>query len=167
MSKLWENFFGHESFRYDVSVEGWSIEFSLPDRRLRIGLRTHSRAWSITLTSEGELATQPGFVRSDLLGVSQLLLYNNQRDEQAIVCVLNDELCLMLSDPKDRFVEEQKFPAFFNADGAEVAYHAPVLGVGQPWGLTLLTGSELRPGAALVVLGGMRGCLLLKAMPVK
>jgi len=165
MSKLWKNFFEQEDFEVRPSHrDGLAAAFTSENKRIWIYPKSN-RPWEIKLTANDDLSGQPGLVHSSLLGTSRLSLYNERRDEQAIICALDDELCLMLSDPADRFAEDRRTPTFYDTGGAETAYCAPGPKEGQMWSLILLTPDGRSFKAGLVALAGKRGYLLLRMRP--
>lgn len=165
MSKLWQKFFEQKAFKFPRSHrDGLAVEFNSEDQCFGIWPKSN-RPWEIRLRAEGDLSVHPDLVHSNLLGASRLGLYNDRRDEQAIICALNDELCLMLSDPADRFAENRRTPTFRDASGAETAYWASGPQEGQMWCLILLTPDGRGHKAGLVALEGRLGYLFLRIMP--
>ncbi|MGD0010466.1 MAG: hypothetical protein ABSE93_18210 [Terriglobia bacterium] len=165
MSELWKKFFEQEDFEVRPSHrDGLAVAFHSESQCLSIYCKS-GRVWEFKLTGQGDLSVQPDLVHSNLLGASRLTLYNERGDEQAIVCALDGNLCLMLSDPADRFAENRRTPTFYDAGRAETARCAPGPQKDQMWSLNLLTPDGRGFKAGLVALAGQRGYLLLRMMP--
>ncbi|MGA2987629.1 MAG: hypothetical protein ABSG32_27890 [Terriglobia bacterium] len=165
MSKLWKKFFEQEDFKVlPPHPDGFAVDFHSKDQSLWIYPK-RGRPWEIKLVPHNELRFQPNLVHAGLLGSSQLSLYNESGDEQAILCALSGEHCLMLSDPADRFAENGRTPEFYDAGGVETAHCAPGPKEGQMWSLILLTADGRGFKAGLVAVAGERGCVLFRMRP--